>query len=136
MGIIWTNTLLKVLVGMAVITVVVGVYMSPPTSQPCVTISSFPNRSKVFQCPKGLSTVSLTSHSPIGVYTTLSTDKPTEAWLTTVGTKETEKTVRSLGPASILGPGAFMAIGDGKGLVYIDSKTSYLLTVVWDEKAN
>lgn len=136
MGIIWSNTLLKVLVGMAIITVVVGVYMSPPSSQPCVTISKFANRSDVFQCPKGLSSVRLDNQSPIGVYTTLTTDQQTEAWLTTIGTKVTEKTVRNLGPASILGPGSFMAVGNGKGLVYIDSKSSYLLTVVWDEKAN
>lgn len=136
MGIIWSNTLLKVLIGMAVVTVVVGVYMSPPTNQPCVTISKFPNRSAVFQCPKGLSSVRLDNQSPIGVYTTITTDKQSEAWLTTLGTSVTEKTVHNLGPASVLGPGAFMAIGNGKGLVYIDSKTSYLLTVVWDEKAN
>jgi hypothetical protein len=131
-GIIWSNTLLKILVGMAVITVVVGVYMSPPTSQPCVSISKFPNRSQVFQCPKGLSSVILRNDNPIGVYTTVSTDVQTQAWLVEVGTKADEKHLDKLGSAAILGPGAFLAVGNGKGLVYIEGKTSYLVTIVWD----
>jgi hypothetical protein len=136
MGIIWSNTLIKVLVGLAIIITVVGTYETPPSSVPCVTISKFPNRSEVFQCPKGLSSVVLSNQSPVGVYTTISTDKPTQAWLTAVGTSATEKTLNKLGAPVVLGPGAFMAVGNGKGLVYVDSKTSYLLTVVWDEKAN
>lgn len=132
MGIIWSNTLLKILVGMAVITVVVGVYMSPSNSQPCVTIAKYPNRSEVFQCPKGLSSVILKNDNPIGVYTTVSTDVQTQAWLVNIGTKADEKHLSKLGTADILGPGNFLAVGNGKGLVYIEGKTKYLVTIVWD----
>lgn len=132
MSIIWSNTLIKVLVGMAVIIVAVGTYLSPPTEQPCVTIAKFPNRSQVFQCPKGLSSVLLQDNNPIGIYTTVSTDVQTSAWLVNVGTKADEKHLGKLGPAAILGPGAFLAVGNGKGLVYIDGPTKYLVTVVWN----
>lgn len=132
MGILWSNGFIKVLVGLAVIIVSVGVYMTPKTDNPCVTISKFPNRSEVFECPPGLSSVVLSTANPIGVYTTVSTDVQTSAWLVAVGTSATEKTLSKLGPAVILGPGNFLAVGNGKGLVYIDGKTKYLVTIVWD----
>jgi hypothetical protein len=132
MGIIWSNGFIKVLIGLAIITVVVGTYETPKTDNPCVTISKFPARSEVFQCPPGLSSVVLRNDNPIGVYTTVSTDVQTSAWLVALGTKATPKTLDNLGPAVVLGPGAFLAVGDGKGLVYINGAKKYLVTVVWD----
>lgn len=132
MSIIWNNTLVKILVGLAIVITVVGVYMTPPTSQPCVTIAKYPNRSEVFQCPAGLSSVNLSTDNPIGVYTTVSTDVQTSAWLVAKGTEADEKHLEKLGPAAILGPGAFLAVGNGNGLVYIDGKSKYLVTVVWN----
>jgi hypothetical protein len=132
MGIIWSNGFIKVLIGLAVIIVVVGTYETPRTDNPCVVISKFPNRSEVFQCPAGLSSVVLRNDNPIGVYTTVSTDVQTSAWLVPVGTSATPKTLENLGPAVILGAGAFLAVGNGRGLVYINGKNKYLVTVVWD----
>jgi hypothetical protein len=135
MRIIWSNTLIKILFGSALVITAVGLYFQPIGDVPCSTIAHYPNRSEVFSCPAGLSTVVLRNTDSIGVYTTITTDTQTQAWLTVEGDSETLKTfpVR-LGAPAILGPGAFLAVGNGRGLVYVDGKTKYLLTVVWQVK--
>lgn len=135
MGWMYSSRTIKVLVGAAVVVAIVGLTNQPSGGVACTSISYFPNRSAVFQCPAGLSTVVLQDHKAIPIWTTVTTDQQAEAWLTTVGDSETLKTLRAhLGAPVVLGNGAFMAVSSGQGLVYVDAKTSYLLTVVWDVK--
>ena len=135
MGFLLSNTFLKVWIGLAFVVGAVGIYNAPSgNSSPCVTISKYPNRSEVWQCPKGLNTAWLADHKGYPVFTTVSTDVQTEAWLTKAGDTETVKTIRkNLGAPVVLGPGAFMAVGTGEGLIYIQSKTQFLLTIAWSQ---
>jgi hypothetical protein len=136
-GFLLSNLMLKILIGLAIIGSVVYEYEKPPGDVPCVSISHFPNKSDVFECPKGLSTVVLTNSTGKDIFTTLTTSARAEAWLTVVGDDETVKTLRTrLGAPVILAPGAFMAVSTGKGLVYINAPEKYLLTVVWNHQTH
>jgi hypothetical protein len=138
MGWITSTRTIKVLIGVAAIVAVVGLNNQPGGSTPCTTISNYPNRSAVFECPPGLSTVWLRDTTAVPIWTTVTTDKQAEAWLTKPGDNETLKTLRkNLGAPVILGGNgyAFLAVSSGSGLVYVEAKTRYLLTVVWDAKS-
>lgn len=133
MGFLISNLMIKILLGIAIVGSVVWAYEKPQGDSPCVTISNYPNHSEVFQCPAGLSTVNLQNTTGRDIFTTITTDVRTEGWLTTIGDGETVKTIRkNLGPSVVMAPGAFMAVANGKGLVYVESDVKYLLTVVWD----
>ena len=137
MGFLLSNTFLKVIIGIAIVVGAVGIYSAPKdSSQPCVTIANYPNRSMVFQCPKGLNTAWLADNKGYPVWTSVSTDVQTLAWLTAAGDNETLKTLtvqKKLGPPVVLGRGAFMAVDNGAGLIYIESKTQFLLTIAWSQ---
>lgn len=131
MGLIWSNTVLKILIGAAVIIIAVGIYFQPSGDKPCSQVSFILNHSAVFSCPLGLSTVSLRAVHP--VYASVTTNVQTEAWLTAYGDTETLASLpKRLGAPAILGPGAFLAVGNGQGLVYISGKSPFLVSVVWD----
>lgn len=128
---------IKIMIGAALVIGAVALYFKPTTDIACPIISDYPGKSAVFSCPPGLSTVSLRNNLPYSVYTTLSTTEQASGWLTVPGDVETIKTLPiKLGPPVVLGPGAFMAIGSGRGLVYLDSKVKYLVSVVWDVPNN
>ena len=130
-----SNTFLKIWLGVLVIAGVVGLYAAPVSGTvPCSRVSDYPDHSEVFQCHKGLNAAVLTNMRPYPVFTTISTDVQTQAWLTKIGDGETVKTLqKNLGYPVVLGPGAFMAVSNGAGLVYIVSKTQFLLTVAWSQ---
>lgn len=135
MNILTSNLMIKVLLGMAIVVGVVAVNQQHSDTKPCSRISYYPNRSEVFECPAGLSVASLRNPYPIPIFTTVTTTVRAEGWLTKVGDVETVKTIRKrLGAPVVIGPGAFMAVADGSGLVYIQAPSKYLLTVVWDVK--
>lgn len=134
MGWLISNTAIKVLVGAAIVLgILTGYYGSDGKgSTPCVSIESVPFHSAVYQCPAGLNTVWLQNGTGKPVYTTLTSNVRSDAWLTVVGDKETLKTLPvKLGAAAVIGPGAFMAIADGSGLVYINSPVKSLVSIAW-----
>ena len=136
MSILYSNLLLKILIGAAIVSAVVALNQAHSNITPCVTISNYPDHSVVWQCPRGLNTAYLTNMRPYSVFTTVSTDVQTEAWLTKAGDDETVKTLtvqKKLGVPVVLGPGAFMAVSNGTGLIYIYSKTQFLLTIAWSQ---
>jgi len=134
MGFLLSNAMIRILVGFLVVGGAVYLYEQPKTDPSCAHISHFPNRSDVFQCPAGLNTVVLNDTVPS--YATVATDVQTEAWLTKIGDDESLSTLRkNLGAPAVLGSDAFLAVGSGNGLVYINSKTRFLLTIVWANHA-
>jgi hypothetical protein len=133
---ILSNRMIKIIIG--VVAVMTAVYFNekPNTDRPCVTLSNYPGRSEVFQCQPGLN--SLYVYSKVkDTYTTVTTNPITEGWLTVPGDDETMKTIRArLGTSMGLGPGSFLSVDRGTGLVYIYSKTTFLVTVAWHESTN
>lgn len=133
MSILTSNLAIKVLLGAAVVIGVVGQVEKPSGETPCVTVESYPGRSAVYECPKGLSTVYMWNNTGKQTYASVTTDAPTQAWLTVPGDEETLKTLPvKLGAPVVLGPGAFMAVGNGQGLIYVSSTTKFMLSVAWD----
>jgi len=126
--------MVKILLGAAIVVAVVGqVEGKQGGDTACSQIENYPGRSAVYECRPGLSTVYLWNNTGKKFYATLTTDVPAQAWLTVEGDVETLKTLPvKLGAPVVLGPGAFMAIGNGSGLVYIDSKVKSLVSIAWD----
>lgn len=133
-GWLTSNLAIKVLVGSAAVVGVVGVYSQPPpANKPCTLSESDPMHSAVYSCPTGLNTVALFDRLAKPVYASVTVNVPSQAWLTTIGDVETLKTLPiKLGPPVILGPGSFMAVGSGQGLIYIVSKSQSLVSIAWD----
>lgn len=135
-GFLVSNTFLKILTGAALVVTVVGVVNMPAQDTPCITVSSVPDRSAVYQCKPGLSTVLFDNKTKVATYSTLTSSIQTEAWLTSPGDSETAKTIRKhLGPSVVLGGGGFMAVStpaEGRVLAYVLSPATVLITVVWD----
>lgn len=129
-----SNTMIKILVILLVIGMAVYYDEKPSDTQPCSTIENYPGRSAVYECNGGLSTVYL--HSTDNRYTTVTASVRSSAWLTAAGDDETENTLlaNKLGPAGVIGPGAFMAVANGNGLVYVLSPDNekVLISVAWN----
>lgn len=136
MGFLTSKLFMKILTGAAIVVTVVGITNTPPQDTPCITVSSYPGRSAVYQCKPGLSTVLFRNQTKVPTYSTLTSSIQTEAWLTSAGDTETVKTLRAhLGAPVVLGGGGFMAVStpaQGSVLAYVVSKSTVLLTVVWD----
>jgi len=134
LGWLTSNLVIKILVGAAVVVAVVGqVEGKQGGDKSCVSIENYPNRSAVYQCEAGLSTVYMWNNTGKKVYASVTTDVQAEAWLTVPGDKETLKTLPvRLGAPVVLGPGAFMAVGNGSGLIYIHSVKPALVSIAWD----
>ena len=133
LGFLWTNATIKILVGILVVGSIVYYDTQPDSTVACSRVSYVPNRSIVYNCMAGFSAASLKNPYKIPVYTTITSSVRSEAWLTSIGDVETAKKIRkSLGAPVVIGPGAFMAVGSGEGLVYIQSSQRFLLSVVWD----
>jgi hypothetical protein len=137
LGFLWTNTFLKIMVGLLLAVSVIAVNEQPSGTKACSKVSYVPNRSAVFDCMAGLSVVSLRNPYDIPIFTTVTASVRSEAWLTVPGDNETVKTIRAkLGAPVVLGPGAFMAVASGAGLVYVKAEKRFLLSVVWDVKTS
>ena len=133
MGFLTSNLMIKILAGSAIVVAVVWQVEKPVTDKACAEIENYPGRSAVYQCQSGLSTVFLWNNTGVRHYASVTTNVQTEAWLTTRGDNETLKTLPvRLGAPVVLGPGAFMAVGNGTGLIYVSSKQQFLLSVAWD----
>jgi len=133
LGFLWTNAAIKILVGILVVGTVVYYNTQPSTTKECSRVSYVPNKSAVFNCEAGFNVASLRNPYKIPIYTTVTSSVKAEAWLTNNGDDEKAKTIRKrLGPPVVIGPGAFMAVGSGEGLVYIRASQRFLLSVVWD----
>lgn len=138
MSILTSNLAIKILAGAAIVVGIVAIVEHPGDgTTPCATIEHYPGRSAVYECPKGLSTVYLWNNTGKKTYATVTTDVAAQAWLTVTGDAETLKTLPvKLGAPVILGPGAFMAVDNGSGLIYVYSKNKYILSVAWDHASN
>ena len=133
MKILTSNLMIKILVGLAVVVGVVAVNQQSSNMRACSRVSFDPNHSAVFECDAGFSVANLKNPYHIPVYTTVTTTIRSEGWLAQIGDSETLKTIRkNLGAPVVLGPGAFMAVANGEGLVYVNCPKRYLLTVVWN----
>lgn len=126
-----SNTSIKVIIGVIVVMTVVYYSEKPSTEHPCSQIEYYPKRSAVYQCEAGMNTVALRA-SPL-TYTTLTSNVRASAWLTEDGVSVTRKQLEAgrLGASVTLGPGSFMAIANGNGLVYVLSDTAIILSVAW-----
>lgn len=134
MGFLISNTMIKILVGAAIVVGIVTVYEDSghSDSTPCVSIENVPFHSAVYQCPAGLSTLAFQDRMGFPIYTTLTASVRSDSWLTTIGDKETLKSLPvNLGASAVIGPGAFMAISNGSGLVYVNAPSKVLLSVAW-----
>lgn len=131
MSFILSNTMIKILVGIIVVMSLVYFQEKPNDSVPCVTVENYPGRSAVYQCPPGLSTVLL--HSDKYTYATVTTDITAKAWSTHAGDDKTKAQLLSgaLGPAGVIGPGAFMSMDSQNGLLYVLAPTRYVVSIAW-----
>jgi hypothetical protein len=136
LGLLTGKGTIRILIGAAVVVAVVGLTTTPPQDTPCTTVSNLPGRSSVYECKAGLSTVLFENKTKVATYSTITSSIQTEAWLTRAGDTETIKTLRGhLGAPVILGGGGFMAVStpaEGSSLAYVVSKSTVVLTVVWD----
>ena len=133
MRILTSNLAIKVLLGALIVLGIVALYDRPSKDISCSTIESYPGRSAVYECQPGLSTAYLWNHTGKYAFATLSTSIKARAWLTKPGDDETIKTIdKDLGPAVVVGPGAYMAIANADGLVYIDAPKKVLVSIAWD----
>lgn len=129
-----SNTMIKILVALLVVGFAVYYDEKPSDTVSCDTIENYPGRSAVYECPKGLATVLL--HSDKYVFATVTTDVKAQAWSTSAGDDQSEKTLLAgaLGPAGIIGPGAYMSMDSRNGLLYVLAPSKFLVSIAWPHK--
>ncbi len=137
MRFLYSNMVIKILAGAAIVIAVVWQVEKPNNQVACSEIEKYPGRSAVYQCPPGLNTVFLYNNTGKPGYATVTTNVQAQGWLTVPGDSETLKTLPvKLGAPVVLGPGAFMAVGNGAGLIYLSNKQEMLVSIAWDHAPN
>lgn len=125
---------IKVLIGAAIVVLVSGTVLTGNNNGDvsCATIEHYPGRSAVYECAKGMSTVYLRNNSGGLGSATVTTNVPTQGWLTKAGDSENLKTIyKRLGKPVGMQPGSYMYVANAKGLVYIYSTTTVLVSIAW-----
>jgi hypothetical protein len=113
----------KWMVGFILVGTAAAIYAIPEPANYCSQIYFSQNTGSSYSCKAGLNALTLTStnHTPASV----SIDVPGMAWLTSAGADPKHVTHT---PGLPLGPGRFLEVASGNGLIYFKTTKPVVIT--------